>query len=131
MDALYTWSFFPISVASALSWKNVLTRASAPSREELRIVVMMRSMVTLPRCMSRERGDIKECLLSINLSSPVYSDRRASVMEKSSGVGFQWRYVVTYRRKMLLRRVLVGNSARVTSHHVALKKNRRKSMAAK
>ena len=131
MDALYAWSFFPISVASVLSWKNVLARASAPSMEELLIVVMIRSMVTLPRCMSRERGDINECLVLTNLSSPVYSDRRASVMEKSSGVGCQRRYVAMYWRKVLMKNVPVGNSARVTNHHVALKNNRRKSMATK
>lgn len=87
--------------------------------------------MALPRCILRERGDINECLSSINLSSPVYSDRRALAIEKSGGIGFQTACVAIYRRKMLLRRVLAGNSARVMNHHAALKRNRRRTMAGK
>lgn len=70
-------------VASVLSWKRVLARASAPSTEEPLIIVMISSIVELPKCMFRDRGDINEFLSSISRSSPLYSDRRALIIEVS------------------------------------------------
>ena len=112
-------------VASALSWESVLTRASAPPIDELLIIVMTSSIVELPICMFRDRGDINEVLSSINLSRPVYSERRALTTEGSVRVGYQRWYTPTSCRKMSQNGFI---SARVMSHQVTLKKSRKKSI---
>jgi len=125
MAALYAWRSLPIPVASALSWESVLARASAPCIEELLIIVIMSSIVELPKCMFRDRGDINEFLSSINRSSPLYSDRRALITEESLGAGYQWRYMVPSCFKTSYSGFM---RERVMSHQVSLKRSRKGSI---
>lgn len=115
-----------MAVASALSWKSVLVRASAPSIEELLIMVMISSIVELPKCMFRDKGDINVFLSSTNLPNPLYSNRSASITEVSPEAVCQRRYFVLSCHRTLCNGFM---SEMVMSHQVILKKRRKGSIA--
>lgn len=109
-------------VASALSWRSVLAMTSAPSTEVLLMIVIISSIVELPKCMFLDRGDISMFLSSTSLSSPLYSDRSALIKEESMGAGCQRGYMVPSCRKTSHNGLM---SASVVSHQATLNKNRK------